>query len=65
MSEASVASLGVVEGADGLPFRTDVFFDDELGYAFAVRDGVGGVGEVYGYDADLASIVGVDGAWGY
>ena len=62
MAEAAVAAFGLVKAADRLPGYVDVFLDHELGYALAVRDGVGDIRQVYDNDADLTAIVGVDGA---
>ena len=63
MSESAFAALGGVEGAYFSPLCLFVASYDELGYAIAISDGEGFCGEIDEDDADLATVVGIDGAW--
>lgn len=63
MSKSAFASLGVGERVGGLPLRLCVGGNDELGYAVAIVDRIGLLGEVGDDDADVATIVGIDSAW--
>ena len=64
VSESSLSAFCGVEGGDGYELGLFASGNDHLGYALSVSDGVGLAAEVDEYDAYLASIVGVDGAWG-
>ena len=62
MSEASCASFGLGKYLYGFPFCLLVSCNDHLGNALAVLDEKRLVGEIDKDDADLATIVGIDGA---
>ena len=62
MAESSCPPLCLVQCCDFDESRLLVFGYDHLRYAFAVVDDEGFGGEVDEDDANLASIVGIDGA---
>lgn len=62
MTEASGTSLRLGKNLHSLPFGLLVAGDDHLGNALAVLDEERLVGEIDKDDADLATIVGIDGA---
>jgi len=64
VAEAAFAARGVVEARDGFPADAGDGRDNHLCDAVAAVDGEGRLAEVGEDDADLAAIVGVDGARG-
>ena len=60
VSKGTVAALGLIDALHGFPFHTHILLDDHLGYALAGGDGVRLGGEVDGYDAYFATVVGID-----
>ena len=64
VSESSLPAFCGVEGGDENGRGSCASGDEHPGYAVSFSEGVGLAAEVDEYDAYLASIVGVDGAWG-